>query len=306
MDLRSLVELRRSIADIYSVESAIAEIDRIEFLLESLSAAGNELDYVSPLVADLSRSRQALIESRATFDSVDQKLQQDISKLTGKFFDDDYEGKLKRDYDLVRELHVLKVGKEIEDHLLNRIRACTNWKYPALEIGCRDTNLTQYMVAADPLYIADPCQEFVDSTMKVFNSEYQRRLRPYVFPDHDLGALPAGQFGFVLSWNYLNYCSMRTVKKYITQVKDLLRPGGTFIFSYNNGDLPGCIDLAEMFFMGYVPRSQLLPWCRDLGLEISADHVQQDTISWLELRKPGKLETIKLHQVLGEIRRIGN
>ena len=40
-----------------------------------------------------------------------------------------------------------------------------------------------------------------------------------------------------------------------------------------------------------------------IGYEINAESNYKNQISWIEIKKPGELETIKAHQVLGEIKR---
>ena len=79
------------------------------------------------------------------------------------------------------------------------------------------------------------------------------------------------------------------------------------MFSYNNGDIPECAGYVDAGWMSYIPKSMLLPMCESLGYEIiySRDIRGEGTsISWVEIRKPGTLETVKAHQVLGEIKTI--
>jgi hypothetical protein len=63
---------------------------------------------------------------------------------------------------------------------------------------------------------------------------------------------------------------------------------------------------AENYFMSYVPKSELIPMCQELGFNISASQDFEPAISWIEIQKPGTLTTIKAHQSLGEIKRIQN
>ena len=177
-----------------------------------------------------------------------------------------------------------------------------DWKYPGLEIGCRDGQWTKYLVGMDPLYIADVHKEFVDSTAAAYPPEYQARLRQQVIRNSDLSALPKNQFGFVFSWNFFNYLPMYKIQHYLQQIYTLLRPGGVVWFSYNNADMTAAAEFADSYFMSYAPKSQLLPRCTEMGFEIISSADFDPAISWLELRKPGTLKTIKAHQVLGEIK----
>ena len=120
-----------------------------------------------------------------------------------------------------------------------------------------------------------------------------------------LTTLPLNQFNFVFSWNFMNYASLDTIKEYLKIVKELLRPGGVFMFSYNDGDRPAGAAMAENFFMTYVPKHMLIPMCESLGFEVVNQRTRDVSISWIEIRKPGELTTTKAHQVLGEVKYIG-
>ena len=204
----------------------------------------------------------------------------------------------------IRASKVINVTVDTEQLIKQRIFLHTNWRYPALEIGCRDGDWTQFMVAGDPLYIIDRHQEFLDSTVNQFTPEYQRRIRPYQLVNHNLSKLPQEQFGFVFSWGYFNFVSMDTMKQYLRQIFNLLRPGGIFMFSYNDGDTPAGAGMAEGFSQTYMPKSLLSVLAESLGFEIHQSFHPETNISWIELKRPGTLQTIKAHQVMGEIKYI--
>lgn len=230
-----------------------------------------------------------------------------ISDLTKKLFEDNSE--FERYYgtvDSVRNNRRIYINSDVEQLISQRIGLHTEWRYPALEIGCRDGEWTKQLVAADPLYIIDRHEEFLESTADKFTPEYQRRLRKYHLVDHKLNILPQKQFGFVFSWGYFNYISMPTMRKYLKQILNLLRPGGVFMFSYNDADTPAGAGMAENFAQSYMPTSLLVPMIKSLGYEIVAETHPAANISWIEIKRPGVLKTVKAHQVMGEIRRIGH
>jgi len=232
---------------------------------------------------------------------------QRISSDAAKFFTDNYKLELKYNaVENIRKIRVMSLRDDTREEILSRIQLHTSWQYPALEIGCRDGEWTKYMVAADPLYIVDHHREFTESAVSNFNEIYQRRIRVYLTEEHDLSTLPQGQMAFVFCWNLLNYASFDTVKEYLKSVKTILRPGGTFLFSYNDGDRPGCAGMAESFFMSYIPKSMLIPLCESLGYRVVQDCAREMTVSWLEIQLPGELKTVKAHQVMGEIKHINN
>jgi SAM-dependent methyltransferase len=171
-----------------------------------------------------------------------------------------------------------------------------------LEIGLHDHQWTERLVALDPLYLVEPNLNLIDDSIKQFTPEYQRRVRPYHLRDINFRTLPQEQIGFAFSWNYLNYKSLDTVKQWLQEVFKVLRPGGVFMFSYNNADIPSGAGFAETFWMSYMPKSTLVPLCEMLGYEVIASYDFNQSACWIELKKPGTLHTVKAHQALGELK----
>jgi SAM-dependent methyltransferase len=309
--ISELVKTREHLQAQYDT-SPIAE--NIKALDIKLSAVGSEIEApefrneITDLVHDLNRVNNNLKLNQDRFNYIIEQLNKRISIESQKFYNDNYSLELRVESEAVgniRKVRVMDIAPDLEQEIINRLQFHTNWKYPTLEIGCRDGEWTRYLTAGDPLYVVDNYRDFIDSTVSRFEPEYQRRLRPFLTKEHDLTALPQLQFGFVFCWNFLNYRSLDTIKDYLRSIKDLLRPGGVFMFSYNNGDLHESAGYAEGHWMSYIPKSMLVPMCESLGFEILADRDHRGggtTISWLEVKRPGTLQTVKAHQVLGEIK----
>ena len=132
-------------------------------------------------------------------------------------------------------------------------------------------------------------------------------FRSYILNQHELHQLPHNQFGFILSWMVFNYTNFATIKHYLVRMIRLLRPGGHLLFSYNNCDLFESCLVAESGGMSYVSKRNLIKVCEEIGYEIvnTTDVPNRDNcvkfISWIEIKKPGKLATAKRRQVLGAI-----
>lgn len=311
--LTELVKIREQLESVYSTD-AIAQL--VGELKTKIIAVGQETilsesgETVLNLGKDLNRIQTDLDFCQDRFDLIIEKINQDIQQEAQKFYTDNYSLELQVEseaLDNIRKVRVMTLSDSLKETIINRIQLHTNWHYPALEIGCRDGEWTGYMVAADPLYITDQYRDFLQSTLSCFTPEYQRRLRDYLVRDTNFGALPQAQFAFVFCWNFLNYRSLDTIKEYLKAVRDLLRPGGVFMFSYNNGDRHEQAGYAEGHWMSYMPKSMLIPMCESLGFEIlhSEDTRNEGTaVSWIEVKKPGELNTVKAHQVMGEIIRI--
>jgi hypothetical protein len=172
------------------------------------------------------------------------------------------------------------------------------------------------MVVNDPLYLCDHDVETIDATVKQFDEVYQRRLAKYVIPtqpDRALSQLPQNQFGFILSWMYFNYYELDILIGFLKSILTTLRPGGVFMFSYNNGDLLSSCRISEYAGMSFIPKRNLIKTCIESGFEIvktfdvpnvddlSTFDDKVEYISWIEIRKPGVLQSTKIRQTLGEV-----
>lgn len=202
-----------------------------------------------------------------------------------------------------------------DETVIEAVKTCiyknSDHNFPALQLGCNTLSkvFSKELVAFDPLYLHDYSLANIDYICKEFNDTYQKRLRKYKWKGHTLDKLPAGQFGFIFSWMVFNYANFATVQHYLQIVLPLLRPGGRFIFSYNNCDILENCALAEIQGMSYISKKKLIAACQSLGYEIidsydvSNNDDQVKFVNWLELKRPGELKSIRRRQVLGIIHR---
>jgi SAM-dependent methyltransferase len=305
MKLHDIVELRESLKDAYPLDTINKELDTIiENLTILQSKYGEDYSFrLSEVLQTIENARASLNQPLNKLEDIHEIIKKDLHDATEKFRDDNYQGELAYARpEKIREVRNLYIPNGVDEIINNAIDLYVDWRYPGLEIGCRDGEYTKQMVGCDPLYIADVHQEFLDSTLSKHTPEYQRRLRPYLLNDMDLSALPVGQFGFIFSWNFFNYLTLESIRKYLTQCHELLRPGGAMMFSYNNADMPAPAAYADSYFMSYAPKSQVIPMCEELGFTVVSSTDLEPAVSWMELRKTGELKMIKAHQVLGEIK----
>jgi SAM-dependent methyltransferase len=113
--------------------------------------------------------------------------------------------------------------------------------------------------------------------------------------------LPQEQFGVVCAFNYFNFKPWEVIKQYLDEVFVLLRPGGSFLFSFNDCDNWRAVGLVEHHYCCYTPGRLLRKHVLDLGYEITNDHQTQTGPSWMEIRKPGVLDSIRGGQALAGI-----
>jgi SAM-dependent methyltransferase len=305
MKLSELVELRERLKQAFYLDPVHESLDnlRLNLGLVNQNAGASYTSQIDDIIQDYRQLRTAVSAPSEKIQNIIDSINQEINTKASPFFLDNYEQELIYEVpENIRRIRIMYIPDNIRSEIESRIALRTNWKYPALEIGCRDGEWTKLLVAGDPLYLTDVHQEFLDSAIKDYPAEYQRRTRPYLIKNLDYSILPQRQFGFVFSWNYFNYKTIDSIKQALKEVYNLLRPGGVFMFSYNNGDMPAGAAYAESYFMSYVPKSMLIPACQQVGFEIIESKDFEPCVCWVELRKPGELTTVKGHQALGIVK----
>jgi uncharacterized protein (UPF0297 family) len=206
------------------------------------------------------------------------------------------------------EFNVITVNDTIIDDLIRtRISIRSNWQYPALYLHCLGANRIDYMIDSDPLYIAEYMIDSMREKIAKYPTVYQNRLRLYSVDKDNFEQLPQAQFGLIFCWEYFNTLDIKRVESYLSNIINLLRPGGTVMFSYSNAELEFTAKLIDDGYCAWASKSYMTTLLTQLGYEnlnfidaVGADSVT--CISWVEARKPGTLTTIKRGQAMGEIK----
>ena len=263
--------------------------------------------YGARLDSLISNYEQVSLQNSRTLTNINiaiDQLNNDIDQLSMQLFDSE---QYRREFSEENITQYMELTNEIESHIVSKISAGSDWHYPALQISPRFKKWVDEMVSADPLYLTDSNINRLTEIISTYPEAYQRRLRLYEIADRDFSILPQNQFGFVLSWDNFNYLSIEKIESYIKEVFNLLRPGGSFIFSYNNCDLVGPAIRAEYHAGSYCNIRILTTLFDKFGYEI-IEFKNIDTgdafnthISWAEVRKPGTLTTVKAHQAMAQI-----
>lgn len=189
--------------------------------------------------------------------------------------------------------------------LQSRLKNLTDWRLPGMVIGARNETFVEDLVPLDPLYLVDHHSELLTPAVQKFTTEYQQRLRQYVVNDHSpdtiLHELPNNQFGVIFAYAYFNFRPMQVISKYLVEIAQKLRPGGTFIMTYNNCDRAHGIALAERSWMCYTPKRLVLAAAEKAGLEYVSDTDANGDLSWIEFVRPGEIESLRGGQTLAKI-----
>lgn len=309
MTLSELIKLKLSIDELAHCE--LGRKDYQEFLRQVVqlekNVANEKFSFSLELARGIARDR---IESLTTelimhFNQMTENIDHYIAQKAKQYQNKKYAQTSFEDDKANRVLPLSQKNKEV---LLSKIRLLSDWHYPGLEISPHDGTFTQQLVGSDPLYIADQFPEYLDLVNSMFSEQYKTRLRKYHIDMQNnpyLGALPQQQFGVVFSWNFFNYLPLQEMTQFLQEVYGLLRPGGTFLFSFNDAGMVNGAKHAEWGGMAYTPKYDVVKAAEKLGYQINASFGEDcgwHNISWMEIQKPGTLTTVKAHQTLGIVK----
>lgn len=200
----------------------------------------------------------------------------------------------------------LSIPKDAENKIRNRLSVYSDWRYPGMCLGPMRTPLIDEMLSSDPLYLCDINETLINPLIEGYNHVYKHRVRPYVIPRYENGKkifreLPQDQFGIIFAGNFFEYIPLEDTGKILSEMRDLLRPGGTVMFTFNDCDNPRNIKLAERNYRTYAPKRLLKKIVTDIGFDTIFSYDAESGFSWMEIRKPGELVTIRGGQSLAQV-----
>jgi SAM-dependent methyltransferase len=193
---------------------------------------------------------------------------------------------------------------DVQQMISNRIKSYVDWKYPGLIIRPGLETFISDLVALDPLYLVDYSKELLQPACDNFPEEYQRRLRLYEqdpCSTNVLSALPDNQFGMCLAFNFFEFTPLEVVEQYLKSIFNKLRPGGVLTMTFNDCDRAHCVALVEKHFCFYTPGRRVKAFAKSIGYRQVFSWTDTGNLTWLELRKPGELESIRGGQTLAKI-----
>jgi len=322
---KASLSIHTEVARIRKVFSSLSTIDVDTKLHNDLDTMSKDYDNVTTLSDTINSNIDLLIE----------KTEKLIDKLAKEQFDSTH-AKIYEHYFLDGDHMEYYIKPEIDELVKVRLKHYTDWRFPTLQFGCRYSGqrpklpkevhktlgsrlneptilhqFTDYLVVGDPLYVCDFKESFINDSIANFTPEYQRRLAKYTIKaQSEFDMLPKNQFSFIAVWNMFNFIPMEQILDYVNELYKLLTPGGTIMFSYNNGDDYKSTVLSESKIMSFVPNRLLLPNLKKIGLTINKTYtlpndLEQGSwvtmVSWVEASKPGKLKTPKAHQAMGQL-----
>jgi hypothetical protein len=305
-ELVDLLNLLDSDAMIPDFESATRQLRAIQHTISNHNVQVKKVS--SQYSTDLDAIKHAYDHAQITLGNLRSSLLKLIQQTQQSQYDQSqhlYEYEMRNEtteYILNRKLHVNFNNRMT---LVGRLLQYTDWRVPGMILRPGHEPFIEHLVSLDPLYIVDQNLQLLQPAIDRFTQEYQRRLRPYEINDYcdlnPLSQLPSNQFGLVFAYNYFNYKPLEVVCRYLNDIFDKLRPGGAAIFTYNDCDWAHGVALAEKNFMCYTPGGEIQAYCNQLGFETISINRCPGDLSWMEIKKPGKIESIRGGQNLAKI-----
>jgi hypothetical protein len=299
------------------------ELDKLS-VISAQQSAGHSVDKVihlvesSILTSDLSDEfHQGRDEINNTFFAFEQqitdlkkKIYAQIEQQERPYFQESYRLYDKEmlyetnEYILNRKM---SISEESLDFIFARLAKYSTWKHPGMIVRPGKENFVKSMVMFDPLYLVDQDHELLAPVISEFTEEYQRRLRSYTINERInrpiLGQIPNNQFGICLAYNYFNFKPLEVFKQYLQEIYTKLKSGGTLAFTFNDCDRGKAVMLVEQHFACYTPGRMVKELANIIGYEIVFEYHDNGPWTWLELKKPGELTSLRGGQTLAKIGR---
>lgn len=309
MKLSELVALKNQL-DNMSVSATKNQVDHdLNAVRCALSSCADEFSQVSQQL-DTQRNyvQQQLDNYGNLIDTVRQQVNQKIRDQEKSWFEESYrlyeqETPTETTEYILNRREILT--EETQQILLRRMENYTDWRFPGMIIRPGLENFVRGMVPNDPLYLIDQHRDLLKPAVKQFSEAYQNRLRTYVVdergPDPILAKIPNAQFGLCLVYNFFNFRPFEIIKQWLWEIQVKLRPGGILIMTINDCDREKAVRLVESHFACYTPGYLILDMVQSMGFEVLSTWNNDGPMTWIELRKPGELVTLRGGQTLAKV-----
>lgn len=187
----------------------------------------------------------------------------------------------------------------------SRIKNYTDWRFPGLVIQPSKAGFINDLVSNDPLYVIDNRNDLVKHAIEHFPDLYQSRLRKYVIKERTpdfLHNIPNNQIGLTLIYNFFHYRPIEVIEQYLKEIYLKMRPGGIVLLTINDCDIYEGVKLVEdhnSYY--YTPGSKVIEIATNIGYESIYNYYFKNPFLWIELKKPGNLESIRGGQTFARL-----
>ena len=309
MQLSALVHFLNSL-DQFDLDKCYADsvnpLGDIEKTVTNSDIIGSS--FKDPVVKEMRLVDQSLKSFVKSIKELKQKTLNSICNSESSYFQNSQELFQGMRHDTVDHISKRKIAMSATSAAIfeQRLKIYSDWQSAGLIFRPIHLDSLPQLVSLDPVYFVDTDPGLITPLMKNFHEDYSRRIRTYVVNEYSdqafFSQLPKEQFSIVAAQTFLNFKPLEVINKIITEVFDLLKPGGAFVFTYNNCDFYGAVDLAERSFACYTPGRLIKEHASKIGYNISFDYTEPNVTSFLELTKPGSRTSIRGGQTLALIK----
>tara|TARA_R110001592_G_scaffold121909_2_gene328171 strand:- start:13028 stop:13948 length:921 start_codon:yes stop_codon:yes gene_type:complete len=183
-------------------------------------------------------------------------------------------------------------SKEFITEINKDIGKYSEWQYAGIELNPSTGVFSKSILGCDLVYCYTGNVIDKSNVEKQYNPFFvEKRLMYY----DDLEKLPQEQLGIAFSVNCYEYLPMDPIKDEMRKVYDILRPGGIFIFSYNDCEHEPGLDFCGNEYRTYQTRELMASMATSMGFDIVSDHdCNSHAYSWMIVKKPGERTTQKI------------
>lgn len=321
MTLSKLVALQRYLDDINTDLPCTAAADSIDGIINDIAGFGHVFAGVeSQLVSKRRDIQQAFAETKDVLSGLRNLVENNIALWEMEYLKQSD----KRFEQWSRTVHLRQTivdEPELNEHQWSRLRSrlavYNDWRYPGAVIQPGSGRLLPALVSLDPLYLVDYNYQLLQPALDLFNQQYQKRCRRclinhpeeqnfYRDPEKTTRSrlcdtVPFNQIGVIVAYNFFNDKPFSFFTEYLGMMDQWIRPGGTIIFTFNNCDRPGAVELVEKNSAAFTPGRIIYPYIVQRSFDIVHTLDLDDATTWVEIRKPGDLTTTRGGQAMTKL-----
>ena len=206
----------------------------------------------------------------------------------------------RRDYNLYQEHKpnyqlMIERSEHLDEELLQAVKQevgnISRWEYAGIELNPSNGIFTRSMLSCDPLYLYTGNVTDMDAVRNRFN-EFFREKRLFCYSNFK--DFPQDQMGVAVSVNCYEFWPLDPIKDEMKHVFNLLRPGGMFVFTYNDCETEASLDLCANNYRSYNTKELMSKMVEMLGFDIVRTECIRKAHSFMVVKKPGERTTQKL------------
>lgn len=192
----------------------------------------------------------------------------------------------------------MEVNEDFFEHINTQIGKYSDWRWAGIDMNPGHGKFTHQMLACDPFYVYDNDNTDIEKVKNKFNDFFsERRLMAY----SDVETLPINSIGLAINICEFEFLPMDPIKDKLRTVFNILMPGGHFIFTYNDCEKRQSLEQCAYDYRSYNTKTLMESLAYSIGFDIEQSNCINDIDSYMVVKKPGNINSIKLSAPLVSI-----